>query len=154
MRHGIAPDGTIFSRDDKYLEDVLSYRNAMSELHKMHFHTVIHPRSGTEKDKDGNRKAPKPDDLKGGSEWWNNGKTMITIHRPDGKFNAMQFIVMKAKPKTVAKQGTVEFMFDARLNRFYWEYEGQKIYAKKEYVKPMGLSIFEGENDDDSEVPF
>jgi len=160
MRHGIAPDGTTFSRDDKYLEDVLSYRNAMAESHNLHFHTVIHPRGGTEKDKDGNRRPPRPDDLKGGSEWWNNGKTMITIHRPDGSTNEVKFIVTKAKPKTVAKVGEVIMYFDFTKNKFYHlDSENIKHYAQKDYQKPNSLSIFEGgslggNSEDEDTVPF
>jgi hypothetical protein len=33
----------------------------------------------------------------------------------------------------------------------YWEYQGQKIYAKKDYVLPNGLSLNE---DEDDNVPF
>lgn len=153
LKHNVAPDGSSFARDDKYLEHVLSYRNAMAEKHKMHFHIVIHPRGGTEKDKDGNRKPPRPDDLKGGSEWWNNGKTMITIHRPDGARNAVDFMVTKAKPKTVAKQGKVEMFFDFKLNKFYWDYQGKPTFAKKEYFKPTGISLSDDEENDD-DVPF
>lgn len=155
MKHGVGLNGESFARDDKYLEDVLSYRNAMSELHKMHFATIIHPRSGTEKDKDGNRKAPRPDDLKGGSEWWNNGKTMITVHRPEGFKNKVQFIVTKAKPKTVARQGSCEMYFDFMLNKFYFDYNGEKTYANKTYFKPIGITMSEQINDDDdSDIPF
>ncbi len=158
MRHNLAPDGTVFSRDDKYLEDVLSYRNTIAEQHKMHFHTVIHPRGGTEKEKDGNRKAPRPDDLKGGSEWWNNGKCMITIHRPDGSTNEVNFIVTKIKPKSVGKVGSPSLFFDRTLNKFYCkDSENKKIYASKEFFKLNAtLDIFqENDNtDDDSDVPF
>lgn len=153
MKHGVGLEGETFQRDDKYLEDVLSYRNAMSEKHKMHFATIIHPKSGIEKDKDGNRKAPGPDDLKGGSEWWNNGKTMITVHRVDGTPNKAKFIVTKAKPKTVAKQGSCEIFFDFKLNKFYWEYNGEKKYAQKEYFKPTGLALSD-DNEEDDEIPF
>ncbi len=154
MRHGVGLNGESFQRDDKYLEDVLSYRNAMAEKHKKHFFTVIHPKSGTEKDANGNRKAPKPDDLKGGSEWWNNGKTMITVHRVEGHKNKVQFIVTKAKPKTVAKQGVCELYFDFKLNKFYWDYNGTDTYAKKEYFKPTGISIAENFDDDEDQIPF
>ena len=156
MKHGVGLNNETFARDDKYLEDVLSYRNAMAEKHKMHFFTVIHPKGNTEKDKDGNRKPPKPDDLKGGSEWWNNGKTMVTIHRPEGEKNKVQFIVTKAKPKTVAKQGLCEMFFDFKLNKYYWVYNGADTYASKTYFKPIGISMAENLNDDDddSDVPF
>jgi hypothetical protein len=34
----------------------------------------------------------------------------------------------------------------------YWEYQGEKIYAKKEYFVPNGLSL--DNEDDDNDVPF
>lgn len=144
-----------FGRDDKYLEDVLSYRNAMSEKHKMHFHTIIHP-TKTDKDKDGKRAAPTPYDLKGGSEWYNNGKCMITIHREDGS-NKMSFRVTKAKPKSVAKLGVVEFWLDLHISRYYvYDEMNNKIYADKEYKETVSKQIQnEGLNfDDPDDVPF
>lgn len=148
-------DSNQFGRDDKYLEDVLSYRNSMAETHKMHLHTIIHPRGGGEKDAKGNRKPPKPDDLKGGSEWWNNGKCMITIHRHDNSYNGVDFIVTKAKPKSVAKQGTTELFFDAKLNKFYWDYNGDKTFANEKYIKPIGLQVFDNdEKSEDDDIPF
>jgi hypothetical protein len=146
MKH----DFSSFGREDKYLEDVLSYRNSIAETHKIHLHTVIHPRGGTDKDSNGVRKPPKPDDLKGGSEWWNNGKCMITIHRPENSKNGVDFIVTKAKPKSVAKQGKVQMFFDFKLNKYYWDNNGQSKYASPEYVKPVGITI----NEDDDDLPF
>ena len=151
LKHGKGIDGETFSRDDKYLEDVLSYRNMIAEEHSLHLHTIIHPRNGIEKDKNGNRVAPRPDDLKGGSEWWNNGKVMITIHRTQGHKNEFTFIVTKAKPQSVAKQGECKMYLDVRKRTMYWEYQGEKIYANKTYTKPNGLSLNEDEDDD---VPF
>ena len=154
MKHGIGLDGEGFARDDKYLEDVLSYRNAMAELHGMHFGTIIHP-TKTEADKDGHRKPPTPYDLKGGSEWYNSGKCMITVHRQSGHPNAVDVMITKAKPKSVAAIGKVEFFFDRHLARFYWMDQGNKYYAKKEKFKPIGLQIHEDLQDDqDDDVPF
>ena len=39
MRH----DTEGFAREDKWLEDTLSFRNELAERSNMHFHTVIHP---------------------------------------------------------------------------------------------------------------
>lgn len=161
MRHGVGMDGESFGRDDKYLEDVLSYRNAMAELHKMHFNIVIHPVK-TEADKDGQRKAPGPYDLKGGSEWFNSGKCMITAHRVSGSYNAVDIIVTKAKPKSVAKVGSVRFYFDTAIAKYYWDNDGDRIFASKINTPPKALllgnseqskvELYEGEDDDD--MPF
>jgi len=158
LKHGIGMDGESFGRDDKYLEDVLSYRNAMAELHKMHFGTIIHPVK-TEADKDGQRKAPTPYDLKGGSEWYNSGKCMITVHRQSGHPNAVDIMITKAKPKSVASIGKVSMFFDRTLAKFYWEDAGEKIYANDKKIKPKALLIHEeqsnlGFEEEDEGFPF
>lgn len=160
LKHGIGMDGESFGRDDKYLEDVLSYRNSMAEYHKMHFATIIHPIK-TEADKDGQRKPPTPYDLKGGSEWYNSGKCMITVHRQSGHPNAVDIMITKAKPKSVASIGKVTMFFDRHLARFYWEDGlGEKVYANHIKEKPKALLISDkqmnvdfDDNDDDN-VPF
>lgn len=151
LKHNVGNEGESFNRDDKYLEDVLSYRNAISEHYKMHFHIVIHPIK-TQEDKDGKRRAPTPYDLKGGSEWYNNGKCMITVHRVDGTANEVEIIVTKAKPKSVAKLGKTIMFFDIKKNAFYWNYNNNNTYAKKDYFKPIGLDLSNSEEDED--IPF
>lgn len=153
LKHGTGITGETFSRDDKYLDDVLSYRNAMAEEHKIHYHTIIHPLK-TEKDKNGLRIAATPYDLKGGTAWYDNGKVMITVHRVDRTDNEVEVIINKSKPKSVAKNGIVKMFFDVSKARFYAEIDGQKRYAQKEYFKPIGLSLDLPSSDDDSDVPF
>jgi len=160
MKHGIGMDGESFGRDDKYLEDVLSYRNSMSELHKMHFGTIIHPIK-TEADKDGQRKPPTPYDLKGGSEWYNSGKCMITVHRQSGHQNAVDIMITKAKPKSVANVGKVEMFFDRTIARFYWDDAGINTYANDKNIKPKALLISQeqeqssiGFDDEPDDLPF
>lgn len=140
MKHGEGQDGTVFGRDDKYLEDVLSYRNAMAERHKIHFHTVIHP-TKTEADENGKRRPPNPYDQKGGSEWYNSGKCMITVHRIDGTFNEVDIMVTKAKPKSVASVGTTRMFFDTIVARYYWDNAGEKTFANKEKIVPKALLV-------------
>lgn len=139
-----------FGRDDKYLEDVLSYRNAMAEAHKMHFITIIHPLK-TEKDSAGKRKPPTMYDLKGGTEWANSGKVMMTVHRTDGSPNAVDVIITKAKPKSVAKLGVVPMFFDVAKAKFYWDYDGAKTYASKNNVELDAAKI---QLNDDNDLPF
>ncbi len=147
MKH----DMGVFGRDDKYLEDVLSYRNAMAEAHNMHFITIIHPLK-TEKDTTtGKRKPPTMYDLKGGTEWANSGKVMMTVHRTDGSPNAVDIIVTKAKPKSVAKLGVVPMFFDVSLAKFYWDYEGVKTYASKNNIETSASMLEFSDNDD---TPF
>ena len=118
----------------QYLEYVLPYRNQIAEDNDLHLHTIIHPKE-TEKGKDGKRTAPKPYDLKGGSEWFNSGKCMLTVHRDDITNNVVRVIINKVKPRAIGKPGEVELFFD--MKKFVY-YDGEvfqggmnKIYASK-----------------------
>lgn len=124
-----------FGRDDKYLEDVLSYRNGIAEKHSLHLHTIIHP-TRTDKDASGNRKPPTPYDLKGGTEWFNNGKNMVTVHRPNGGGNKTEIYWNKIKPRSIGNVGKTELMFDLERFRYYTEDLGSKVFAKKDYEEP------------------
>lgn len=139
-------------RDDQYLEDVLSYRNMIAEKYKMHLHTVIHPKGlGNEKTAKGERKVPGPDDLKGGSEWWNNGKNIIVVHRPEGSSNTTDVYVKKAKPKSVAKQGKCELFLDLVSYRYYHiDENNNRVYASQTLIESTASKIIY----DDNDVPF
>lgn len=114
-----------------YLEEVLPYRNQIAEDNNLHLHTIIHPKL-TEKDSKGNRKPPNPFDLKGGSEWFNSGKSMITVHRENPEGNLADIIFHKMKPRSVGTVGATTLMFD--LASFtYFNYDGPKrVYASKD----------------------
>ena len=141
-------------RDDQYLEDVLSYRNMIAEKYKKHIHTIIHPRGlSSEKKANGERKVPGPDHLKGGSEWWNNGKNIVSIHRPEGERSKVEIHIVKAKPKSVAKQGVCSLFYDWVKSNYYWiDNSNNKRFAQKEYVNPLGVSLEVEESND--EIPF
>jgi len=158
MKRYVGRDGEQIMRDDLYLEDVLEYRNALSEEHDMHFHTIIHPKQ-TEKDNNGQRKPPHPYDLKGGPTWFDFGKCMLTVHRDDGTTNEARVIIYKAKPETVASMGEATFFFDRITGRYYTKgFDGEKIYANSENIKPKALLSAERhdelEEDDDNDLPF
>ena len=93
-----------------YLEAVLPYRNQTAEDNNIHIHTVIHPKL-TEKE-NGTRKAPTPYDLKGGSEWFNSGKCMITVHRESTETTNADISVHKVKPRSCGNVGFCSLQFD------------------------------------------
>ena len=93
-----------------YLEAVLPYRNQTAEDNNLHIHTVIHPKL-TEK-VNGQRKAPTPYDLKGGSEWFNSGKCMITVHRESSETTVADISVHKVKPRSCGNVGFTSLQFD------------------------------------------
>lgn len=151
MKRYVGRDGESISRDDLYLEDVLEYRNSLSEEHSIHFHIVIHPLK-TEFDKNNKRLPAGPYDLKGGPTWFDMGKCMNTVHRVDGFPNKVHIMTQKAKPDSVASLGTTEMYFDRKLRRYYWENNGEKIYHSKNIINPIGLELFEGDENED--LPF
>ena len=124
MRHDV--EG--FSREDKWLEDTLSFRNELAERSKMHFHTIIHP-TKARKDKDGKTIPPDMHSLKGGSEWGNNGKSIIIVDR-EFTSNISTIIVAKAKPKVVGLRGTATICYDVVKGCYYEFINGQRKEAK------------------------
>lgn len=100
-----------------YLEFCLPYRNHIAEENELHLHTIIHPKL-TEK-VNGVRSVPTPYDLKGGSEWFNSGKSMITIHRPDVMHNLVEVHFNKIKPRSIGKIGKCELHFDLNTLTYY-----------------------------------
>ena len=118
----------------QYLEVVLPYRNQIAEDKELHLHTIIHPKL-TEKI-NGKRSVPSPYDLKGGSEWFNSGKCMITVHREDLGYNQATINFNKIKPRSAGKIGQLIMWFD--VEKFlYYEQENSapniynKIYAQE-----------------------
>lgn len=129
MRH----DTKGYEREDKWLEETLSYRNELAESKNIHFHTIIHPR-GAKKDKSGKIIMPDMHHLKGGSEWANNGKTIIIVHRDFGS-KITDIKIDKAKPKIVGVQGLCSLRLDLNLGGFYEKIGEKRYYAHKEPVK-------------------
>jgi hypothetical protein len=100
----------------QYLEMVLPYRNQMAEDNNLHFHTIIHPKLPEKVN--GKRNPPTPYDLKGGSEWFNSGKCMVTVHREDLSFNKATITFTKIKPRSIGSIGSLELFFD--VNKFVY----------------------------------
>ena len=148
----------------QYLEFVLPYRNAIAENNDLHLHTIIHPKL-TEKE-NGKRKPPVPYDLKGGSEWFNSGKCMITIDRPNFETNEVDVYFNKIKPRSIGNIGQITMRYDVAAGRYYdqTEFNGverryyagikQEIQTKNLYD---GLTLKDQFNYDDDikdDVPF
>lgn len=141
-----------------YLEVVLPYRNQIAEDNNLHLHTIIHPKL-TEKE-NGVRKAPTPYDLKGGSEWFNSGKCMITVHRDSMDTKVADITIHKAKPRACGSEGTICLEFDvAKL--VYFENSGYgSVYAspkgetKEEPLKVESNTIKKVNTDFDNEIDF
>lgn len=141
-----------FGRTDQYLEDCLSYRNAMAEENLMHFHDIIHP-TRTDKGVDGHRKPPTMYDMKGGTEWANSGKNLISVHRPYGAKNMVEIYFNKIKPRSIGSTGMTELHFDIALRKYYVDDNGAKRYATKDIYKMNAQQVMDMDEDAD-DLPF
>jgi hypothetical protein len=111
-----------------------------AEENDLHLHTIIHPKL-TEKE-NGKRNPPTPYDLKGGSEWFNSGKCMVTIHRSDLSSNVCEFYANKIKPRSNGKIGWTTLYFD--LSRF--------VYYNEEIVNNVRITKYASPKDEKNEV--
>ena len=117
----------------EYLRKILSIRNRFMEVNKMHSFIIIHPKNPDPKQvKDGNVKKPSVYDLMGGSEWNNNGRNIVVVHK-NSKDNHEPYKVTidKVKPKHYGQRGEVLLSMNWAKQRFY---EFDPVYNKKTYA--------------------
>jgi hypothetical protein len=116
-------------RYDQWLENTLSFANDLAEESKLHLHTIIHPKSPIKIQ--GVVKMPDMHELKGGSEWGNNGKSIIVVHR---EFDSVitDIKINKAKPEIVGIRGVTSLMYDLKVGKFF-EHDG----TKKKYAQEL-----------------
>lgn len=134
-------------RADLFLDDCLTYRNSLMQRIGGHMWTIIHPLK-TEKDANGNYKPVDAYGLKGGTSWYDNGKSMLSLNRPDPFDNRVDLYVLKAKPKPVGIKGWHEWLhFDISTKRYYENLNGKRYASMDDTI--------EGNNEIDFlEVPF
>tara|TARA_R110001632_G_C11311846_1_gene414744 strand:+ start:467 stop:1462 length:996 start_codon:yes stop_codon:yes gene_type:complete len=156
MRHDIGQQ-----REDKWLEETLSFRNEIAENHNLHNHTIIHPKSAKH-DREGKIIIPDMHCLKGGSEWSNNGKTIIIVHRDYGSYDSI-IKIDKAKPKIVGVQGTVVMNYDIAKGSYYEIVGGDNNKGIKKYAEKLPIKNKEVKNtitpnlkfeDEETDLPF
>ncbi len=101
---------------------------------------IIHPKL-TEKE-NGKRNPPSPYDLKGGSEWYNSGKCMITVHRENHEYNEADIIFHKIKPRSNGEVGNLKIKFDKATLCYYFDSLENNRFVKvfaseeKQEIKP------------------
>lgn len=115
----------------EYLADVLSQRNEIAENNNMHFFTIIHPRnpSGNDFDATGKLKPPDVYNLMGGSEWNNNGKNIISIHKESKESINYDVYFRKIKPRLVGSTGFCTMQYDITKQKFYELEHYERKYA-------------------------
>jgi hypothetical protein len=120
-----------------YLAEMLSARNELAEKHNKHFFTIIHPRNPTQTDYDKNGviKAPDVFNLMGGSEWNNNGKNIIVVHKDAKEGDNYDIYFRKIKPRQVGKTGFINLKFDIFRQKFYDDMLNYKRYANENAIR-------------------
>ena len=127
----MAHEGEPISPD--YLRKILSYRNRFFDANKMHSFIIIHPKNPDPKQvKEGMVSKPTVYDLMGGSEWNNNGKNIIVVHKNTKQNHEPYTIhVDKVKPKFYGQLGSFQIHMDWATQRFY-DYD--PVYNIKKYA--------------------
>lgn len=125
----------------EYLADVLSYRNELADGNKIHFFTIIHPPKPTKTNYDdrGKLKAPDIYDLMGGSEWANNSRNCISVHKETKESDEYDIYFQKIKPRIVGKTGMITLNFDITLQKYYTIQGSKRVYGngKEDDYEPI-----------------
>lgn len=140
-----------------YLADVLAYRNEVAQGSGKHFFNIIHPRNPvtTDYDKDGVLKPPTVHNIMNGSEWNNNGKSIIVVHKEQKEGVNYDIYFRKTKPRAVGKTGNEVIQYDINKARFYKvQPKGGRKESKQWKVKAPQIQVDLSPNKDfDNEEP-
>lgn len=115
-----------------YLRQILSYRNSFMQDNKMHSFIIIHPKNPDPMQvKNGNVQKPTVYSIQGGSEWNNNGRNILVVHKTDRTDYSLPYDISieKVKPKHVGKLGFASLHLNWKEQRFYENYGGSDQYA-------------------------
>ncbi len=116
----MAHEGSAVSTE--YLRDILAYRNTFMQNNNMHSFIVIHPKNPDPKAvKEGRVNKPTVYDLMGGSEWNNNGRNLVIVHKQDKSNYSEPYLVSveKVKPKHYGTLGQCYLNLKWDNQRFY-----------------------------------
>ncbi len=132
LKHNYSHHGNSYAI---YLSEMLSRRNMIAEKSGLHFHTVIHPKNPT-RDKKKNLSPPFPDDMEGGAQWNNSGKSIVCVYRDNWDTSNAEVYFRKIKPENVgrANQQGIMINFNIAKSRYYWIHPvtHEWVYAEKE----------------------
>lgn len=136
MRHDYKDYGGGYAT---YLSHVLPVRNEIAEKHRIHMHTVIHPKNPDSRDL--KLRPVNTRDMEGGAQWANSGKCIISIFREDFDSDVTDVYFRKIKPESVGRTTStpVSLKWDYVSSRYYYEENGNKIYANKNYSDPKEI---------------
>lgn len=149
LKHDMTEFGT---RQDLYIEHIMSEVRRRCKKENRHFFLSIHPAQSMPQTKDGITYYPKPlpRQAAGGQALYRKSMTWITLWRPSPglsddsgwkfKDNEVHVHVDKAKPKGVAEKGKCVLYFDWKRNRYY-ENDGDYAFADKNKVDKFIMPI-------------
>ena len=127
-----------------YLRQILSYRNSFFQNNKMHSFIIIHPKNPDPMQvKNGNVQKPTVYDIQGGSEWNNNGRNIMVVHKTDRTDYTLPYDVSveKIKPKHVGKLGFASLYLNWSDQRFYETHGGRNQYAYGDALETADQTI-------------
>ena len=116
------------TREDFYLEELLSDFTRFAEQNNIFFLIVAHPKgSSIVVEKDGNYREPSMYDIAGGAMWANKMHNILFYHRPESRTDPdSPLYVFTAdkikKQKIVGKKGSFEGMYFLKKRRFLLPY--------------------------------
>ena len=134
-----------------YLRKILSYRNSFFQDNGMHSFIIVHPKNPDPLQvKSGNVQEPNVYSIQGGSEWNNNCRNMLIVHKKDrtNYYIPYDISISKIKPKHAGKVGFASLMLNWKEQRFYETYGGREQYAyggndvvaEKQIIQPLNHS--------------
>ena len=138
-----------------YLASVLSQRNELAEKSGKHYFTIIHPKNPTamDYDKHGVLKAPDVFNMMGGSEWNNNGKNIIVVHKESKESFNFDIYFRKIKPRIVGKTGLITLQYELKSQLFYNIINGFNEFANYNF-EGIEKKIDDLNFDDAEEIVF
>lgn len=121
---------TITGTQDIYFEQQLLFFNLCAKNNNLHGYLLVHPGKPAPDDLS---YPPTPDKIKGGSAFWSKGQSILSL-KADG--DALEVACHKAKPRQVAKKGSVFMRVDFKRNTFFKPGENGNTYFFKQEDRP------------------
>lgn len=133
----------------EYLKSQIPRFNRFCKKMNVHGFLLAHPRNP---DMRGQKalKAPRPDELEGGSLWYAKAQSLLVAHHDWSNPNdyTTEIYIHKAKPKTVGKKGFITLQFAAARDCYFEEINGRYYYPETPFKESANPTIFEPEEDE------
>jgi len=134
IEHRLSDGGGLIS---EYLKQTLPKWNRLAKSLNIHNFMVAHARNPTIVAGEQVPKAPRPDEIEGGSVWYAKAQNLICVDRDyeeiNGSFQQSRTVtidVKKVKPKIVGNKGAIKLEFDIRKNAYSEVINGINTYIK------------------------